>query len=122
MTTITQADRDVANHAFDIAFAGNTDTIDDDMAELIARHREAAMIEGARLALEVAAGWPTDARFAYGDPVSAIIKREGQPRFPGYVVGWYRPRDGRHIGYAVEHERDGIIHVYPDAALQAGFE
>lgn len=61
-------------------------------------------------------------RFQLGDPVHVHVKREGQPRFPGYVVGHYTPRDGRHTGYVVEHERDGIIHVYPEAALRAGLE
>lgn len=41
-TPITQADRDAANHAFDIAFQGNTETIDADIAERFARHRIAA--------------------------------------------------------------------------------
>jgi hypothetical protein len=54
-TEVTQADRDAANHAFDIAFQGNTDTIDDDMAELFARHRIAAEEAGARKALDAAA-------------------------------------------------------------------
>lgn len=65
--------------------------------------------------------WPADARFQYGDPASVIVKREGQPRFPGYVVGWYRPLDGRHTGWVLDHERDGLIHVNPDGAVQAGF-
>lgn len=39
---VTQADRDAANKAFDIAFQGDTSTIDDDMAELFARHRQQA--------------------------------------------------------------------------------
>lgn len=65
--------------------------------------------------------WPEDARFQYGDAVHVAVKREGQPRFPGYVIGWYRPLDGRHFGYVLEHERDGIVHVNPDAALAPGF-
>ncbi len=65
--------------------------------------------------------WTESARFQYGDKASAIVKREGQPRFPGYVVGWYEPMDGRHKGWALEHERDGLIHVYPDKALQEGW-
>ena len=64
--------------------------------------------------------WPEDARFKYGDPVHVVPKREGQPRYSGYVVGWYEPTNKRHSGWAVEHDRDGIIHVYPDAALTPG--
>ena len=64
--------------------------------------------------------WPVGLRFKYGDPVHVVQKRPGQPRFPGHVVGWYKPIDGRHFGYVIEHERDGIIHVNPDAALAPG--
>lgn len=39
---LTQADRDAANKAFDIAFRGDTDDIDDAMAELFAANRIAA--------------------------------------------------------------------------------
>lgn len=65
-----------------------------------------------------APAWPENARFQYGDAVRVIVKREGQPRFPGYIIGWYQPLDGRHTGWVLEHERDGIIHVYPDAAVE----
>ena len=64
--------------------------------------------------------WPADARFQYGDEVHVVVKRDGQPRFFGIVVGWYRPTDGRHFGYVVEHDIDGIIHVNPDRALMLG--
>lgn len=40
-TNVTQADRDAANTAFDIAFRGDTDGIDEAMAELFTRHRTA---------------------------------------------------------------------------------
>ena len=60
----------------------------------------------------------SDFKFSYGDSVQVIIKREGQPRFPGFVIGRYIPLDGRHEGYVVEHDPDGIVHVYPAAALE----
>lgn len=69
---------------------------------------------------DIRASWPKSARFSYGDPVRLIVKREGQPRWFGYVVGYYRPTDGRHCGYAVEHDIDGAIHVYPESALEGG--
>ena len=45
---VTQADRDAAHVAFDIAFRGETDGIDLAMAELFARHRIHAELEGGR--------------------------------------------------------------------------
>lgn len=57
-----------------------------------------------------------------GDPIHVVVKRPCQPRLPGYIIGSYIPRDGRHQGWVVEHERDGIVHVYPDAALAPGLE
>jgi hypothetical protein len=44
---MTQRDRDAANEAFDIAFRGDTDGIDDAMASLFARHR----LEATRIAV-----------------------------------------------------------------------
>lgn len=64
--------------------------------------------------------WPPSARFKRGDHVHIKPRDNDRPRFPGYVVGWYEPRNGRHRGYVVEHERDGIIHVYPESALAPG--
>ena len=44
---ITQADRETANKAFDVAFRGETEGIDDAMAEIFARHRMLGRAEGA---------------------------------------------------------------------------
>lgn len=45
---VTQADHNAANKAFDIAFRGETDGIDDAMAELFAKHRLAALEASSR--------------------------------------------------------------------------
>lgn len=71
---------------------------------------------------KVGLSWPPDARFQPGDRVHVIRKRERQPRFPGYVVGWYKPLNGDKMSWVLEHERDGIIHVYPDGAVMPGIE
>ncbi len=41
--TITQSDREKADMAFDLAFSGDTETIDHDMAELFASHRTTSL-------------------------------------------------------------------------------
>lgn len=57
--------------------------------------------------------WPSDATFQEGWTVSTRRK----PFFRGRVAGWYRNSDGR-LGYAVENvDVPGLIHVYPEAAL-----
>ena len=47
---ITDIDREAADKAFDVAFRGDTDGIDDAMAELFARHRIATIEQAARIA------------------------------------------------------------------------
>jgi hypothetical protein len=60
-------------------------------------------------------------RFNHGDSVHVIRKRATSPAFPGYVIGTYQRRNGER-GYVLEHERDGIVHVYPEVAVVEGWE
>lgn len=49
---ITDSDREAADKAFDVAFRGDTDGIDDAMAELFAQHRLQARWEALEEALQ----------------------------------------------------------------------
>lgn len=55
----------------------------------------------------------------YGEEAHAIQKRPTTPAFPGYVIGWYQRLDGPR-GYVLQHERDKIVHVYPEQAVGPG--
>lgn len=59
---------------------------------------------------------PHWSRFVYGDEVDIKQKREDSPCFPSFVIGWYERVDAPR-GYVLQHERDRIVHVYPEAAV-----
>jgi hypothetical protein len=64
--------------------------------------------------------WPPSwSRFSLGDPAHALQKHPTSPAFPGYVIGWYQRLDGAR-GYVLQHERDRIVHVYPERAVAPG--
>lgn len=57
MTEITDADREAANKALDIAFQGDTTTIDDDMARLFIKYRIDAFAAGEAKEREDVVAW-----------------------------------------------------------------
>jgi len=59
---------------------------------------------------------PEWSKFEYGDPVDIIQRRTDSVKFPGHVIGWYKRLDGPQ-GYILQHERDRIVHVYPEVSV-----
>jgi hypothetical protein len=58
-------------------------------------------------------GWPADGLFDLDE--KATTRRK--PLFKGRVCGWYRNSDGR-LGYTIEADAiPGLIHIYPQEAL-----
>ena len=65
--------------------------------------------------------WPAWCKLHYHDGAHVRQKHASPPRFRGYIIGWYERWDG-HRGYVLEHERDRIVHIFPESVVAAGIE
>ena len=60
-------------------------------------------------------GWPSNAKFQFGDSV----KKKSGSNWHGHICGWYRT-GLTELGYAVESfYEQGSVQIYPEKALEA---